>query len=231
MRFIGDVALELRSALGRLLVALGILERKTVPDDQGYVRDLQEDVELLSGLTTELLTFARSELKREPVVLRPVALRELVERAVQVEAPEGCAIAVDPALSVMGDENLLFRAVSNLIRNAIHHGGGGIAVAVRRVGEQVILTVADRGPGVPEEALEKIFTPFFRLDSARERKKGGTGLGLAIVRTHVEACGFRDSMMRSSSRMSASSMVKRRVLRMTTVLKMPRRRRISFWST
>jgi two-component system sensor histidine kinase CpxA len=64
-------------------------------------------------------------------------------------------------------------------------------VTGRREGDGVVLTVADRGPGVPEEALEKIFSPFFRLDSARDRKKGGTGLGLAIVRNYVEMCGGR----------------------------------------
>jgi two-component system sensor histidine kinase CpxA len=190
-RFLGDVAHELRSPLGRMQVELGILERKTAAEDQGYVRDLQEDVEMLSGLTTELLTFARSELKREPVALSHVALRTVVERAVQAEAPDGVNIAVEiePALTAKGNENLLFRAISNLIRNAVRHGCGDITVAAHRQDEHVILTVADRGAGVPEEALEKIFTPFFRIDSARGRKKGGTGLGLAIVRNYVEMCG------------------------------------------
>jgi len=64
----------------------GILERKRAEEDQGYFRDLQEDVEMLSGLTTEVATFARSELKREPVVLKPVAPRAMVGRAVRVEA-------------------------------------------------------------------------------------------------------------------------------------------------
>lgn len=185
-RFLGDVAHELRSPLGRMQVALGILERKT--EEQGYVKDLQEDVEVLSELTTELLAFARSELKREPLELKPVQLRAVLERAAgQEEAAP--VFDVDAALTVMGDENLLFRAFSNLFRNSVHYGGGEISVTARRQGEQIVTVVADRGPGVPEEALEKIFTPFFRLDTARDRTKGGTGLGLAIVRNNVEACG------------------------------------------
>ena len=187
-RFLGDVAHELRSPLGRMQVALGILERKCAEPE--YVGDLQEDVELLSGLTTELLTFARSELKREPVTLGPVDLRKVVEHAAQVE---GASVTIDiaGALTAMGEEHLLFRAISNLLRNAVRYGGGEILVTGRREGDGVVLTVADRGPGVPEEALEKIFSPFFRLDSARDRKKGGTGLGLAIVRNYVEMCGGR----------------------------------------
>jgi len=185
-RFLGDVAHELRSPLGRMQVALGILERKT--EEQGYIRDLQEDVEILSDLTTELLTFARSELKRDPVALAPVDLRAVVERAAAVEEADA-SIDVAEGLMVTGDENLLFRAFSNLIRNAVRYAGGEVLVVARKVGEHVVVTVADRGPGVPEEALEKIFTPFFRLDTARDRKKGGTGLGLAIVRNNIEACG------------------------------------------
>jgi two-component system sensor histidine kinase CpxA len=187
-RFLGDVAHEIRSPLGRMQVALAILERDVPEEKQTYVRDLQEDVEFLSGLTTELLTFARSEMRQEPIVARPIALRALVERAVQVE--EGnLAIDVDPSVRVLGDETLLFRAVSNLVRNAIRYGAEPIEVAAKRAGEHVLLTVADRGPGVPAEALEAIFRPFSRLDAARDRKKGGTGLGLAIVRSCVEACG------------------------------------------
>lgn len=190
-RFLGDVAHELRSPLGRMQVALGILEQRMGERELAYVRDLQEEVEMLSGLTTELLTFARSEMKREAVGLRPVGLRAVVERAVAVEAPDMVTIAVEEGLTAMGDEALLQRVVANLVRNAARYAGGEIAVSARREGESVVLRVADRGPGVPEEALEQIFKPFFRLDSARDRKKGGTGLGLAMVRNYVEMCGGR----------------------------------------
>ncbi len=193
-RFLGDAAHELRSPLGRMQVALGILEQKVEPDAQSYVRDLQEDVEFLAGLTTELLTFARSEINQEAVVLRPVELLPLVQRAIRMEA-EGNAeviLKVTSELKVMADENLLFRAVANLVRNAVRYAGaeGPIEIeAHREMPKRVTLTVADRGPGVPGDALEKLFAPFFRLDSARERSKGGTGLGLAIVRSCIEACG------------------------------------------
>jgi len=186
-RFLGDVAHELRSPLGRMQVALGIMERKA-PNDT-YVRDLQEDVEMLSELTTEILTFARSDLKRDPVELRSVGLRDVAERAAEVEAPGLVSIDISNGLTAMGEETMLFRAVSNLVRNAAVYAGGPIEVFAKQQADHVIFTVADRGPGVPEEALEKIFTPFFRLDSARNRKKGGTGLGLAIVRNYVEKCG------------------------------------------
>ena len=192
-RFLGDAAHELRSPLGRMQVVLGILEERVKPDDQRYLRDLREEVDLLSGLTTELLTFARAEMRPDTIDLVPVNLRQIVERAVEVEASGSTDIQIEiaPDLQVRGDEKCLFRAISNVLRNAVRYAGGQgpIAVSAQRQSVHILLTVADSGPGVPEEALEKIFTPFFRLESARDRKTGGTGLGLAIARSCVEACG------------------------------------------
>ncbi len=192
-RFLGNVAHEIRSPLGRMQVVLGILEDRVKPEDQGYLRDLQEEVELMSGLTTELLTFARAEMRPDPLELAPLPLRQIVERAVEVESAGagGLDIEIDAGLRVRGDESSLFRALSNLVRNAIRYAGGQgpITISARREADRVVVTVADSGPGVPEEALERIFTPFFRLESARDRKTGGTGLGLAIARSCIEACG------------------------------------------
>ena len=192
-RFLGDVAHELRSPLGRMQIVLSILEGKVNLEDKSYLRDLREEVEFMSGLTTELLTFARAEMRPDTIELEPVNLRQVVERAVEVEGGEaaGIQIEIDPVLRVRGDEKHLFRAFSNLLRNAIRYAGGQgpITVSAQRQGNQIAMTVADCGPGVPEGALEKIFTPFFRLESARDRKTGGTGLGLAIARSCVQACG------------------------------------------
>lgn len=187
-RFLGDVAHEIRSPLGRMQMALGILEREVAPDKQHYVRDLQEDVEFLSGLTTELLTFARSEMRPEPIVTQPIALRAVIERAADIEGAK-VDNQIDAAWRVMGEENLLFRAFANLIRNALRYAGEPIEATATRQGDHLVIRISDRGPGVPAEALETIFRPFSRLDAARDRKKGGTGLGLAIVRSCVEACG------------------------------------------
>ncbi len=187
-RFLGDVAHEIRSPLGRMQMALGILERDVAPDKQHYVRDLQEDVEFLSGLTTELLTFARSEMRPEPIVTQPIAIRAVIERAADIEGAK-VDNQIDAAWQVMGEENLLFRAFANLIRNALRYAGEPIEATATRQGDHLVIRLSDRGPGVPADALETIFRPFSRLDAARDRKKGGTGLGLAIVRSCVEACG------------------------------------------
>ncbi|MBN8729970.1 MAG: HAMP domain-containing histidine kinase [Acidobacteria bacterium] len=191
-RFLGDVAHELRSPLARMQLALGILERKAGPDGQSYVRDLMEDVETMAGLTDELLAFAKAELSAGSIKLEPVNVLDGVQRAVRAEAREGAAVEVNVAsnLAIMADPDFLFRSVSNLLRNAVRYAGSGgpIAISAERRGGQVRIAVADSGPGIPEQAVDKIFTPFFRLDESRNRRTGGTGLGLAIVRSCVEAC-------------------------------------------
>jgi two-component system sensor histidine kinase CpxA len=85
---------------------------------------------------------------------------------------------------------LLSRALANLVRNALGHAGaaGPIVVSTAVTGDQITLTVADSGLGVPPETLEQIFDPFFRVEPSRSRDTGGAGLGLAIVKTCVEAC-------------------------------------------
>src|SRR5207247_7689113 len=125
-RFLGDAAHELRSPLGRMQVVLGILEERLKPEDKSYLRDLQEEVEFMSGLTTELLTFARAEMRPDAIELVPLNLRRVVERAVAVEGGEGAGveIEIDPELRVRADEECLFGAFSNAVRMAIRSGSG-----------------------------------------------------------------------------------------------------------
>jgi signal transduction histidine kinase len=88
---------------------------------------------------------------------------------------------------VMGDEDRLRQVVGNLVENALRHGSdgqGAIRVRVRRRAPLALLEVEDDGPGVPAEALQRVFDRFYRLDRGRSRAHGGSGLGLAIVR-HV----------------------------------------------
>ncbi|MEO8354201.1 MAG: ATP-binding protein, partial [Chthoniobacteraceae bacterium] len=126
------------------------------------------------------------------VKLSPVNLLTAVEEAVRREATDDVRveIEVDPVLAAMGDFELLVRALANLIRNAVHHGGreNKVVISAATTGEEVTLRVADQGPGVPEEDLPKIFDAFYRVDPSRTRDTGGTGLGLAIVKTCMDSC-------------------------------------------
>lgn len=145
----------------------------------------------MSTLVNELLSFSKASLKRE-VALQPVAVARLVQGMLQredadsaqfcVEVPEGIVALVDP--------DLLGRAIGNLVRNALRYaaGTGPIEITAMEQDTHVLLVVRDHGLGVPENALPRLFDPFYRPDIARTRESGGAGLGLAIVKSCVEAC-------------------------------------------
>lgn len=189
-KFLGDVAHELGSPLGRLQVAVELLEQRAGPGLESAVADVREEVQQMAELVNELLAFTRAglrapETKRDRVALADlfddVMQRENADGRVTIEAPEG--------LFALGDAALLRRAVGNLIRNALRYGGGAAVVRATRSGGELRITVDDDGPGVPPDALARLGEPFFRPESARTRETGGVGLGLTIVRSAVAACG------------------------------------------
>jgi two-component system sensor histidine kinase CpxA len=107
-----------------------------------------------------------------------------INRAVQVVSSDHC--------SIKGIEELLRSAVENVVRNAVRYTpeGTAVEVALQRQNGHAVISVRDRGKGVPEESLEKIFRPFYRTEDARDRQSGGgTGLGLAITERAVRMHG------------------------------------------
>ena len=191
-RFLGDIAHELCSPLARLQMALGILEQRASASEMSYVRAASEKAEQIAGLVGELLSFSKASFGAAAIQLREVRVAEVVAEAVRREKTESAEIIVDVAegLSVSAEPDLLIRALANLLRNAIRHAGasGPVEVSAMRDGGEIIISVADHGPGVPEEELPKIFDAFYRVDSSRTRDTGGTGLGLAIVKTCIDSC-------------------------------------------
>lgn len=192
-RFLGDIAHELCAPIARLQMALGILEQRAAAGTQESVADLREEIEQMSALVGELLSFSKASLAGSAINRRPTPLRGLIEQATEREAMPGVefAIAAPEDATVLADPDLLLRALGNLLRNAARYAGaaGPITVSAERDGERWAVRVSDLGPGIPAEALAKIFDPFYRVDTSRDRATGGVGLGLAIVKTCVEACG------------------------------------------
>lgn len=187
-RFLGDIAHELGSPLARLQMALGVMEDHV---GQAEVADAREEVEHMSKLVHELLSFSRASLERG-VNLQPVNVAELVRGVIEREAvPAGVLQqAIEPGLCVRADPDLIARAVANLVRNAVRYAAaaGPVELAAARVEHKVSIRISDRGPGVPPDLLQRVFDPFFRAEPSRSRETGGAGLGLAIVKTCVEAC-------------------------------------------
>ena len=215
-RFLGDIAHELCSPLARMEMALGILDQRADETQHSYVADVREELRQMSSLVNELLSFSKAGVGGKNVELKPVALAELAYRVVAREAQDSGEVVVDvpSGLTALAEPDLLARALGNVVRNArryaspvpaggdgpqkysyrpVRRSQGGVAgpitVSAVESGLHVVISVEDCGPGVPEEALHRLFDPFFRPEAARTRETGGTGLGLAIVKSCIEACG------------------------------------------
>lgn len=177
---------ELRSPLARLRVAAG-LARRPDADLAKQLDRIELEAERLDTLIGQMLQL--SHLRGAPAVPRqPVdvtaLLGEIVEDArleasaagKQVDWSQGETLIVD------GDHDLLRSAIENVLRNAVRFTKPATAVSVRalRDGDYARIVIEDRGPGVPQAELDRIFEPFYRVAQSRDRDSGGTGLGLAI---------------------------------------------------
>jgi len=192
-RFMGDVAHELCTPIARVQMALGILDHRADEKQRPYVEDVRDEMQHMSGLVNELLSFSKAGLRPKDVRLLDLSLAEVVARAVAREAKDGggVRVLVAPGLHVQAEPELLARAIGNILRNAIRHAGdaGVIEVEAKPAGAALELHIRDSGPGVPPESLHRLCEPFYRPEEARTRESGGVGLGLAIAKTCVEACG------------------------------------------
>ncbi|MCU1294695.1 MAG: hypothetical protein JWP08_3545 [Bryobacterales bacterium] len=192
-RFLSDVAHELSSPIARAQLALAILEQRADSTQAEYVLDVREEVEHMSGLVSELLAFSKSQSIGSAVELTAVDVADTVRRVLEREGSDGVQIEthINEGAEVVAQPEYLFRSLANLLRNAIRYAShaGPITVSAAERDNEVTITVADSGPGLPENELENVFRPFYRPEFARQRETGGSGLGLAIVRSCIEACG------------------------------------------
>jgi len=183
-----DVSHELRSPLARLQIALGLARRPGADLHQELDR-IERDAQRLDELIGEILSLSRLDDPAQGLQFETLALGELLEdicEDARVESePRGVVIRLQyPAdHRVRGNRELLHRAVENVLRNAVRFSpdGAQIQVSAQPAGDNIAISVRDQGPGVPEPLLQRIFEPFYRVDSARDRDSGGNGIGLAIA--------------------------------------------------
>ncbi len=168
---------ELRSPLARLKMAVSMMDGAEPAQQQRLRDEIHTNIGELDALVEEVLLASRLDAARDALVREPVELLALAaEEGARVQAQ------VDgSSLTVPADERLLRRALRNLLENARRYGGGEVELSVLQHGQQAVLRVCDRGPGVPDAHRERIFEAFFRLPGHAERE-GGVGLGLALVR-------------------------------------------------
>jgi two-component system sensor histidine kinase CpxA len=198
-RLLSDVSHELRSPLARLNVALEIARKKGVGGIGSEIDRITLESQRLETLVNDVLGLLRESSETAASFDEDMDLTELLSDLVEVvnyEAPEGTpGINWTPgkACPFHGDRELIWRAVENLLRNALRHTdpdkGVVLALHVSKRKATAAITVRDFGQGVPEDDLEKIFEPFYRVQESRDRGSGGHGLGLSIATNAVRRHG------------------------------------------
>ena len=198
-RFVSDASHELKTPLAAIrlltdsILQTDNMDMETVRD---FVTDIGSEAERLSRITEDLLRLTRLDSNQvdPPEVVEVAPVLEQVMRMMSLLAQEKgteltCQTGGD--CQVLATKGEVHQVIYNLTDNAVKYSGshGSVRVELRRDGNDVVLTVADNGPGIPEEDLPRVFERFYRVDKARSRAAGGTGLGLSIVQDTVTKRG------------------------------------------
>ena len=201
-RLLKDISHELRSPLARLSVALELArQRSTSPEAQAVLDRISLESRRMNELIGSLMTISRLESGSSNVRKVSLELEQIIDEVARDAAFEAqarnCQVEVEivDELPVLGDPALLHSAIENVVRNATRYTAEGTTVKIRAEKAErwkqpeAVVRVSDAGPGVPEDSLDKIFRPFYRVDDARVRSTGGVGLGLAIAEHAVRLHG------------------------------------------
>ena len=194
-RFVSDASHELKTPLASIkLLSDSILQYDMdIETVREFVGDIGDEAERLNRMTAKLLSLTKAEgvpseeseiIMMEPTIRR--VARMLRPNALQAKIAFHLELENDSPILILEDD--LYQIVFNLIENGIKYNqpGGSLTVTLSRVEDNAVLTVADTGMGIPEDAIGHVFERFYRVDKARSRATGGSGLGLSIVRTIVQ---------------------------------------------
>ena len=190
-RLLSDISHELRSPLTRLNLALAI-SRKRLGDSKELQR-ITTEADRIELMIAEMLNLSRIQLN--PHIKEEVAFNEFLEEIfldAQFEAKENGKVFISPQIEEVYLNiypELAYRAIENVIRNAIKYAQKEIAIDIMITTTHILLTIKNDGPLIPDNALNDIFRPFYRINEARDRESGGIGLGLSITENAMSMHG------------------------------------------
>jgi len=199
-RLVADASHELRTPLAVMRSELDVtlLDKGLDPEARAVLESAREEIDRMTRIVENLLTLARVDEGELKLLPAPVSLRDVAENALEPLQPAAAARGVEIKLAegeavARADADLVRQVVTNLLDNALKYSeqGGDVEVRVWSHDGRAGLTVKDSGPGIPEEALSRVFNRFYRVDASRNRSSGGSGLGLSISREIIRAHGGR----------------------------------------
>jgi signal transduction histidine kinase len=191
-----DVSHELRSPLARIRMALALAERRAGEASRPDLARIEREAERLDALVGQVMTLTRlrtTDAPRRDIVRLDTLIAEVVDDA-RFECPDATIeFAPQKEVALRGDADGLKSAIENVVRNALTYGDRSKPIEVRldAGASAVTVRVLDRGPGVSEGELERIFEPFYRTDKSRDHRQDGQGIGLAITTRVTELHGGR----------------------------------------
>lgn len=192
---IANVGHELRTPIAALRGNIENLLDGVARDEAATLAAMIRQADRLSGLVDQLMDLSRLEAGAAPLVTHVVDLIPVLQEA-RLEAQHrsavsGITVDAPPSLEIEGDPARIHQVVLNLLDNAVRHGPATepVTVSVEGVEGWAVVSVQDRGPGIPPDDLEAVFERFYRVGEDRAAGSGGTGLGLAISRSIVELHG------------------------------------------
>jgi two-component system sensor histidine kinase CpxA len=200
-RLLGDISHELRSPLTRLNLALELARQMTGNMAREELDRIERESERLNELIGQLLTLTRIEsgaaIAESSEIDVARVLQEIALDADFEAQSRNCSVRITLTEegSIKGSLPLFRSAVENVLRNAVRYTDKGTEVEITaerqhdRFLETLVISIRDHGPGVPDESLDKLFLPFYRVAKARDRQSGGAGLGLAITERAVALFG------------------------------------------
>jgi two-component system sensor histidine kinase CpxA len=212
-----DVSHELRSPLARLTVALELTREDADPLIEAHLDRMEQETNVLNQLIGQLLTLSSMEAMEKKTSFERLSLNGLIERIIPDAAYEAnqrqtsVVFHASDQCSLLGNQQLLHRAIENILRNAIRYTDEGsevevkLSMALEPENRVAVLEVNDRGPGIPEDELNSIFLPFYRVDSARSTDTGGYGVGLAIA---VRAVKLHGGELKAFNRLDGGATVR-----------------------
>ncbi len=194
--FVSTVSHELRTPLASVLGFTELMLNKTLrPERQTkYLNTIYQEAQRLTALINDFLDVQKMESGTQTYHKNYVNLVPILKQVVNVQQVNAGKHTFDIITSsedliVFGDEDKLIQLFNNLIHNAVKYSpdGGNVQIKALAEHDKVHISIKDEGIGIPEEAINKLFTKFYRVDNSDMRKIGGTGLGLSIVKEIVKS--------------------------------------------
>ena len=195
-RLFRDISHELRTPLARQQIAIELLARKMPETEHQSLHRIEREIDRMNALIDQVLSLLRLEQQGQSSVDETYDLGALLQKLTQdaqfeAQSKHQVLLQQPPHIVLTGQPELVSRAVENILRNAIRYtsADGRVFLQVEKRKDNIVIRIEDEGEGVPDDALKRLFEPFYRVETSRNQQSGGYGVGMAIADQAIRAQG------------------------------------------